>query len=84
MIGASTSEGSSAVNPNGNSNMPGAAHASCNVANYRAYRAMKPDYNCQSCVSAMHICCSKQGKDGFLYCLDCDNSSWSNMYSRPY
>ena len=53
--GAHTSEASSAVNPNGNSNMPGAAHASCIVANCRAYRAMKPDYNCQLCDGAMHI-----------------------------
>ena len=103
VIGARTSEASSAVNRNGNSNMPGAAqassavnrnggnsnmpgaaHASCIVANCRAYRGMKPDYNCQSCDGAMHICCSKPGKDSFLYCLDCDNSSWNNIYSQPY
>jgi len=78
-------QASSAVNRNGgNSNMPGAAHASCIVANCRAPRGMKPDYKCQSCDGAMHICCSKPGKDSFLYCLDCDNSSWNNIYSQPY
>ena len=69
VIGACTSAASSAVNLKGNSNMPGAAHASCIVANCRAYRGMKPDYHCKSCNGAMHIYCSKQGKDSFLYCL---------------
>ena len=69
VIGARTSAASSAVNLKGNSNMPGAAHASCIVANCRAYRGMKPDYHCKLCGGAMHICCSKQGKDSFYIVL---------------